>query len=368
MATRKSLITQSVSSPLDLKVVERPIPDAAPGTAVVQILAAVIGSGHGYLLSHPVPGFTFPVPGVYGSNAVGRVVAAGPDAAALEPGQLVLVDSVVQARDDPNVMFLQGLMNDGSPPVRKLADGVWRDGFWQSHAVVPLENATPLDEDRLLGRLGYTVPELTYISRFAVAYGAMSTGGIKAGETVIIGPASGHFGGAAVELASAMGARVIALGRTPETLAKLKAAVPRVETVTITGDVEKDTQAILAFGLADAFIDYTPHGVRAEPSHIRSAMMALRRRGRMILMGGLGAQIAIPYFMVMLKSIEIKGRWMYTREELRQLVKMAETGVLKLGRAAGHETKGSYQLEDYEAALAEAAKQKAWGKQCVFTP
>ncbi|KAI1499854.1 NAD(P)-binding protein [Biscogniauxia marginata] len=368
MATAKSLVVQSVTSPPDVKIANKPIPVAGPGTAVVSVLASWVAPSAQFLISHEVPGFGSPLPGVFGSFAIGRVVSAGADSTSLKKGQLVLADNMITARDEPDVELLLGLMDGGTEKSKKLASDVWRDGHWQTHTVVPLENATPLDEDILLGKFGYDPAELTYLGRLAVAYGAVSTLDVKAGETVIVGPATGQFGGAAVEVASAVGARVIALGRNAETLARLKATIPRVDTVVLTGDIETDAQAIRAFGAADAFIDFSPTAMASEPAYIKSGLKALRRRGRVAFMGGLGRDVSIPYFDVMLNSLEIKGRWMYTRRELRALVKLVKTGVLKIGKAAGHEVSGRFKLEYWEIALDTAAKNSSWGKAVVFTP
>ncbi|KAI1336763.1 hypothetical protein F5Y15DRAFT_418585 [Xylariaceae sp. FL0016] len=97
-------------------------------------------------------------------------------------------------------------------------------------------------------------------------------------------------------------------------------------------------------------------------------MNALRKRGRIALMGGLDGETRIPYFTAILKSLEFKARWMYTRKELRELVKLVETGVLKIGKSAGHKVKGRYKLEQWETALQEAAKHSAFGEQVVFVP
>ncbi|KAI1085331.1 NAD(P)-binding protein [Whalleya microplaca] len=368
MASAKSLVVQSVTSPLNLKIEGRRIPVAGPGTAIVEILATSIAPTYGYLLSHPIPYFEFPVPSVYGNNAIGRVISTGVDSTSLKPGQLVFVDSFITARDDPDTEMLLGLMDGGTENSKKLANEAWRDGYWQTHATVPLENATLLNEEYLLGELGCEPAELTYLNRFAVAYGAVSTVDIKAGETVIVGPATGQFGGAGVEVAAALGARVIALGRNTETLSRLQATIPRVKTVVLTGDVGKDTQAILAFGPADVFIDFSPHTMSTEPSHIRSAIQALRRRGRVVLMGGFGGEISIPYFHVMQNSINIKGRWMYSRKELRTMIKMVETGLLKIGKFSGHKVSGKFTLDEWKTALDAASKHPAWGDQIVFKP
>ncbi len=186
-------------SPADIEVTERDIPKAIPGTAVVQIIAAGIGPGHGYLVTHDVPGFSFPVPSVYGSNAVDRVVSVGSDSVSIKEGQLVTVDPFATARDDPNVEIIVGLMDSGENKAKTFASDTWLDDCWQTHAVVPLENAVPLDEEVLVGKHGYDIEELTVIVRLSVAYGAISNVDIKAGEIVIVGPATGQFGGAAVK-------------------------------------------------------------------------------------------------------------------------------------------------------------------------
>ncbi|KAI1364886.1 GroES-like protein [Xylaria arbuscula] len=367
MAGAKALVAQSLT-PGGLKVVQRAIPTAVPGTAVVQILAAGIGPGHGYLATHEVPGFSFPVPSVYGSNAVGRVVSVGSDSVSLKEGQLVAVDPFTSARDDSNVEIIVGLMDSGERKAAQLARETWRDGCWQTHVVVPLENAVPLDEDVLVTKHGYTVEELSMIVRLSVAYGAISNVDIKGGETLIVGPATGQFSGAVVEIASALGARVIALGRNAASLAKLQSRIPRVETVVITGDVEADARAIQAFGPADAFIDCTPHTVVSEPSHFRSALLSLRKRGRVGLMGGMASSVSLPYFLMILNSLEVKGKWMYTPAEIRRIVKMIEVGTLKIGQAAGHEVRGRFKLEEYEKAFETADQNAGWGTLVLFTP
>lgn len=367
MSSAKSLIVPSVSSPLSLKVESSSIPEAKLGTAVVEVLASVIGPGYGFLLSTPVPHFSFPTPSIWGNNAVGRVVSVGPDATKLKKGQLVFVEAYIEAKDDPEIGIIMGLMDGGSEKSKKLANEAWRNGTWTTHAVVPIENATPLDEDVLLGKFGYDVAEIAYLTRFSVVYGGMSAMGVKPGETVIVGPATGQFGGAAVEVASALGAKVIALGRNTEVLSNLKATFPRVETVVLSGDVEKDTTAIQAFGPADAFIDFSPTMAK-EITHIDSAIRALRRRGRVALMGGAYVDITIPYWLIMLNSLEIKGRWMYTRQEMREVVRLVETGLLKLGKSVGHKVQGAFTLDEWQAALETAAKYPAWGNQVVFTP
>jgi hypothetical protein len=91
--------------------------------------------------------------------------------------------------------------------------GEWRDWTYAEYAKVPLENCIPLDEERLLGPvendgLGYSVENLTQLPRLLVPYGGLRDINLQAGETIIIAPATGMFGGRAVDVALAMGAKV----------------------------------------------------------------------------------------------------------------------------------------------------------------
>ncbi len=106
-----------------------------------------------------------------------------------------------------------------------------------------------------------------------IGFGGLRAIDLKVGETVIVAPATGGFSGAAVQVAVAMGANVIAVGRSSETLEVSKAAFPpgRVRTVQTTGDVEKDTAALKQWGPVDAYIDVSP--VQASGSDPRAFLL-----------------------------------------------------------------------------------------------
>lgn len=169
--------------------------------------------------AHPFAGtrqYPYPTPLVPGLSAVGRVVATGPDAARVAKGSLVFFDCFIRARDDSSAAFLSGLGHGGEPRVQKLMGGEWRNSTYAQYAKVPLENCFPLDEARLFnspanGGLGYTFDQMAWIGMPVVGYGGLRRIELQAGETVIISPATGGFGGSATMAALAMGARVIAV-------------------------------------------------------------------------------------------------------------------------------------------------------------
>ena len=367
--THRALVLRSTSEPPRVEVI--PTPQPGPGSVIVRVLVASVIP---YMrdICNGKRQFPFPMPLVIGSSAIGRVAAIGPDTASLREGQLVHVDMFVRGRDDPTALFLFGIHEGFTDGSRKLMRGEWRDTTYAEYAKIPLENCDALDEGRLIGSpkdggLGYQVDNLQYISTLLVAYGGLKDIDLKAGETVIIAPATGAFGGAAVLVALAMGARVIAMGRNVEMLKKVGARSDRVEAVPITGDVQKDVEALTRFGPADAFFDISPPEA-AKSTHIKSGILALRQSGRVSLMGGIREDIAIPIVVIVHKNLVLKGKWMYNREDIGALIKMVEVGVLKLGESAGCKVVGKYAMEDWKNAFDAAAENAGMGMAALIAP
>lgn len=221
--------------------------------------------------------YPFPTPLIPGASAIGRVAAVGPDATLLKPGMLVFVDCTIRGRDDATAAFLSGIHEGYSEGSRKLMRGEWKDSTYAEYAKVPLETCEVLDEGKLCGKMGYGIADLSYVFALLVPYRGLRDIDLKAGETVILSPATGAFGGAAVLVALAMGAKVIAMGRKVEALERIKKRSERIETVPITGDVLKDSEALKSFGAVDAFFDISPP--KAEKStHNKSGILALKRK------------------------------------------------------------------------------------------
>ena len=232
-----------------------------------------------------------------------------------------------------------------------------------------------LDEQRLLspvaeGGLGYKVDELAYISTLLVPYGGLKDIGLQAGETVLVAPATGGFGGAAVVVALAMGARVIAMGRDIRKLEALReklVGAGRVEVVSITGNVDGDAKKFREFGTIDALFDISPPAA-ATSTHIKSGVLALRKGGRVSLMGGIREDIGLPHGKVMHWNLTIKGKWMYERDDIKSMIKMVEAGVLKLGESGGLRVIGKFGLEEWDAAFTAAENNAGMGESTVIAP
>jgi len=365
--TYRSLVFTDHNSPLTIRT--SPLPSSAPqGTAIVRVLAAYI---HPYLkavLSGSLP-YVLSPPFTPSSSCIARIHAVGPDATVLRPGQLVLCDLTLRARDDPATMVLQGLHGGSAPSLMR----EWKDGSYGEYAVFPLENVFALNEALLCGRMGYSVEDLSLIRLCNVPFGGLADLDVKPGETVVVCPATGKFGGAAVLTALALGARVVAAARNRDALERLVAPwreTGRASIVVMSGEAEADTKALkeAAGGVgADCYVDFSPPQA-ATSTHISACLSALRPFGRAVFNGGSAGNVTIPYLQLMINSLQLRGRFMYEREHTVRLIKMVEAGLLPLGEKVGFRTAARFGLDQIEEAMDVAEKESGWGTQVLLVP
>ncbi|KAM6505283.1 hypothetical protein FSOLCH5_014513 [Fusarium solani] len=256
-ATFKGLQFSSATEPPS--IVELPTPTPAAGSVILRPLYANIVSYSKDVFCNGNPrGYNYPLPMVPGTNAICRIAAPAPDTPHLKPGMLVFASGVLRLRDNSSALpLLQGIHMGASLESEAIMKGEWRNGCWAELVKVPAENVHVLNEQVLTKQLGYNIEDLGFISTLAVPYGGLSDIGLKPGETVIVAPATGNFGSAAVLVALAMGAgKVIAAGRSQEKLQDvLNGTGDRVAIVPITGDVETDTAAMQAHGPIDVLVE-----------------------------------------------------------------------------------------------------------------
>ncbi|KAK6069548.1 isopropanol dehydrogenase [Seiridium cupressi] len=368
----RALVLKSTKDPYDMSVVLQGSPHAGPGSLVARVLAAGVLTYAARVYSGRKP-YTYPEPFVPGSSAICRVAETGPDTTLLKPGRLIFFDCFIAGRDDDTALILHGLSDGFTAASVGLMEREWRDSTYAEYAKLPLENCFPLDEARLTGSptnggLGYTVNDLLYLFTISVPFGGLRDVDIKAGEKVVIAPATGTFGSAAVVAALAMGARVIAMGRNTDTLEQLKplSSDGRVRVVQNTGEVDADVKTLTKDGPIDAFFDISPGRAFNSP-HYKSCILSLKRGGRVSLMAA-HEELTLPTQTIMLNDITVKGKWMYTKKDMVVMINLAEAGFMKLGEAAGVKTVGTFPLEKFEDAFQMAADIRGPCMQVVITP
>ncbi|KAI0413571.1 GroES-like protein [Xylaria grammica] len=362
---------QFASSTEPARIVELPAPLPAPGAVILRPLYSNIVSYAKEVFCNGNPrGYNYPLPLIPGTNAICRIAAVPQDTPYLKPGMLAYSSGVVRHRDNTLATpLLQGILMGYTPESEALMQGEWRNGTWAEFVKVPAENLHILNEDVLTKQLGYNIVDLGYISTLMVAYGGLSDVGLRPGETIVVAPATGNFGSAAVCVALAMGAgKVIAMGRNKEKLDQLlQGTGDRVKTVITTGDVEADTAALQSHGPIDVYFDISPN-LYSTPSHMKAGIASLRPKGRINFMGGVRGDVQIPYPAVVFKGLRLHGTFMYTRQQADELIKLVETGMLPIGDRGGFEATGKFTLEQWEEAFEHAHDHTGPRKAAYFIP
>ncbi len=352
----KAAVLKALGSPLSVETVPDPV--LGTGEVIVDVAAAgvlayagdVYSGKRQYLLELPI---------VPGAGSVGRVRAVGPDATRLAVGDWVSIDPTVRSRDDavtPDII-LQGL-TAGSQEALRL-QRFYHDGSFAEQVRVPTENAiaigdiAPADAGRWCA-----------LGRLLVPYGGLLAGRLLAGETLLVNGATGAFGSAGVLVGLTMGAaRVVATGRNAQVLVDLERRFgERVRTVMMSGNEEEDRRQMqqAAGGAIDIVLDLLPP--EASSSWVRAAALAVRPYGRVVLMGGIREDVALPYAWMMRYGIEVRGQWMYPREAIPRMIRLVRSGQISLGDVT------EFPLEQVNEAVAHAAADAGPFKMTVVRP
>ena len=220
-------------------------------------------------------------------------------------------DPTVRSRDNAQApdIILQGL-TAGSERAKRLQK-YFHDGSWAERIRVPTECVVrigPLSDTEAVSWCAF--------GNFVVPYGGYVAANLQPGEIVLVNGATGAFGSGGVAVALAMGASsVIATGRNQQALDDLARRFgERVRPVRMVVDEERDRKAILDAAPApiDCVLDLLPPA--ATPAQVRAALLTVRPYGRVVLMGGIGPDVAVPYSWLMRNCVTIRGQWMYSRE------------------------------------------------------
>jgi alcohol dehydrogenase len=335
-----------------LALEERLIPEPRQGGVTVRMRAAPVLTYMAQVVAGKLATYQFPDgPFTPGTGGFGEVASVGGGVHALAPGDRVVVDPhYVADRAVPEpARILIGLTRISPDSAALQAE--WPDGTFAEYAHLPAAVLT-----RVPASVDLPAVRLAIFGKFAVPYGGLQAIALTAGETLIVNGASGNFGSAAVLLGVALGcARVIAAGRDAGALAGVvRKAGSRACAVALSGDAARDVAALrdAAGGAVDAAIDLV--GRAADANATLATLRALRRGGRLALMGSMTVPLPLPYGEMLINDWTVQGRFMYPRNAIGMLLRLAAAGTLALDAV---ET-ASYPLAELEAAMAGAAKQR----------
>ena len=320
----KALLCKQWGPPEDLVVEDVPSPVPGPGQVVVSVKAA----GVNYPDALVVQGkhqYKPQLPFRLGSEVSGIVKETGPGVTSLKPGDRVY----------------GGGGTRGSFAEEMLIDAI---------RLQPIPPGTSFEE-------AAAIP-ITYNCSY---YALISLAQLKAGESLLVLGAAGGVGIAAIQIAKAVGARVIAAASSPAKLAVCKASG---------ADELIDYKAD---NLREKLREIAPTGVNVvyDPVGGDYAEMALRGlawRGRYLVVGFADGIPKIPLNLVLLKNGSVIGVFqgeMLAREP--EHARACEEGLAKLV-AGGHirpHVSTRYRLDQVPEALNALLNRQATGKLIV---
>jgi alcohol dehydrogenase len=334
----------------DLRFDEVETPRPAPDGVVVRIEAGMVLSYTNKVLSGSVPYSLPPLPFVPGTNAIARVMAAGDNVTHVCSGDRVFLSPHLRGDvpDPEPPQILIGLTATVPTPAAFALQARWRDGVFAEIAHWPAACVTPL-----VGLDDKPATELIGLAKLIVPFGGLQRTGLRGGDTVIINGATGYFGSGAVMLAVAMGAgRVVAVGRNQAALESLREAFgPRVMPALVTGDTARDPGIIRHAAGRGADVGLDLLGNASSTSTTLSSLRALKRGGRLVLMGSAEVPLELSFREMLANDWEVVGQFMYDRTAPGQLAALAANGLLDLGKIIVT----SFKLADFRQAVEAAA-------------
>lgn len=266
----KALMSTRVGPPETLELLEVPDPVAAEGEVVIAVKAAGVNFPDALMCEDKYQ-FKPPRPFAPGGEVAGVIESVGPGVTHLKAGQRVI-----------------GSIGSGGF-AQKVKVGATR--------ALPIPDSMPFDEASAF--------ILTYGTSF---YALKDRGFLKPGETVLVLGAAGGVGVAAVELAKAMGARVVAAVSSPEKAQFAKDCGADEAVVYPASGMSKNESKELAEafkkacgGGADIVYD-SVGGDYCEP-----ALRAMNWNGRYLVIGFPAGIPTPPLNLTLLKSSSIVG-------------------------------------------------------------
>jgi NADPH2:quinone reductase len=322
----KALICSQYGPPENLRVQDMPDPQPAAGEVVVRVRAAGVNFPDALIVQNlyqfkPTPPFS------PGGEAAGEVLAIGAGVSRFKVGDKVI------------------------------ALTIW--GGFAEQVLAKEDQLFPMPQG-----LSFEVAGSLLLTYGTCIHALRDRAGLQPGQTVLVLGAAGGIGIAAIELAKALGARVIAAASSAEKLATCRAKGADEVINYREQNLRDEIKRITGGKGVDVVVD--PVG----GDHAEQALRSMAWRGRYLAVGFTDGQIPrLPLNLVLLKGCAIVGVFwgdFVAREpqaaqtDLQDLVAMLARGQIQPLISA------RYSLQDASKAILELSQRRAQGKLIVL--
>ncbi|PGH23433.1 alcohol dehydrogenase 1 [Polytolypa hystricis UAMH7299] len=308
-------VSPKLGGPVEYKQI--PVPKPGPD----EILVNIKYSGVCHTDLHAMKGdWPLPVkmPLVGGHEGAGIVVSRG-----------TLVDTVALG-DHVGVKWLNGsclacdFCETGDEPLcaKAILSGYTVDGTFQQYCVAKAAHVSPIPKNVSLDEIA------PVLCAGITVYKGLKESGAKPGQVVAIVGAAGGLGSLAMQYASAMGLRVIAIdgGDEKREWCKQLGAEHYVD-FTASKDLVADVKAVSPDGLG-------PHAVllvAVSELPFQQAAGYVRSRGTVVAIGlPANAYLRAPVFDTVVRMISIKGSYVGSRHDGKEAIDFFSRGLIKV--------------------------------------
>jgi NADPH:quinone reductase-like Zn-dependent oxidoreductase len=315
MATMRCVVVREHGGIDVLRPEERPVPEPGPGQVRVRLRA--IGLNHlDTWVRRGVPGHTFPLPLIPSSDGAGVVDALGPGALA------------AGCKEGDAVVVLPGVSCGACEPCQSGLDQLCRryhilgescDGTCAEHVCVPVANVAPMPKD-------LSPEQAACIGLvFQTAWNMLvRRAELRAGETVLVHAGLSGVGSAAVQIASMLGARVLATAGGPEKCARVQALGAHHVIDYRAKDFVAEVRALTGKAGVDVVFEHVGEATFA------GSLKCLARGGRVVTCGATtGGDVRVSLHAIFFKSLSILGSTMGSKGDLRTILRLVEHGRLR---------------------------------------
>ena len=319
---------------------ERPLPARAPGEVRVRLHAATLNRVDLYMRDSG-QGITHPIPMILGLDGAGVIDEVDADDPLLKPDQRVFLHPGIACG---RCEFC--LRGDDVLCTRYQLLGEHRDGTFAQYVSLPARNVLPLPDDWSFAEgAAIGVNHLT-------AWRMLSTQAqLKAWETVLIFGIGGGVSLAGLQLAKALGARVIVTSRHADKLERARALGADHVIDSSREDVAK--AALAATNGRGVDVVFENVGEAVWPA----AMKSLVRGGRLVTCGATsGDQPGADLRRLFIRQLQVMGSTLGTVSEMHALLAFCQRhGVRPV-------IEQTFALDDVHAALSRLESGEQFGK------
>jgi D-arabinose 1-dehydrogenase-like Zn-dependent alcohol dehydrogenase len=328
---------QGVRQPLVVREVDDPVP--APNGVVLRVEANGIcrSDWHLWMGDWSWFGLAVALPHVLGHEFCGVVEEVGDDVSRWREGDRVLVPF---SMGEGTCEWCQSGHHNICDTM--LTPGVVSWGGYARRAAVPFADVNLVEIPHAVGFVEAASMGCRYMTSF---HGVVDQAKVTAGEWVAV-HGCGGVGLSAVQIATALGANVIAVDVSAE---KLAFAKELGAVATVDANAGDPAAAILELTRGGAHVSVDALGIAAT---CRNSVNSLRKRGRHLQIGLTTAaeqgEVALPIDLIVLKEVTIVGSLGMQAPRFPAMLQMVESGKLRPGKLV-HRT---VPLEEAGAVLA----------------